>query len=164
MPSASHCVIDTHPNAIDIGNWLKGGLTSTAINKKLRAMSPDPEAFKPFPPSTLSIHRTVCLGMAKMQPGRPPVGTRVKLSDLVTPGETDEQIIRETKTLSLALFRHRLKTDPSNVSMKDLTPVLTSILRLEGKGSKRDPLDDAMENAIGSADEDEEQAASPSSE
>lgn len=137
-------------------------MTTRAINNRLLALSNDPGNFKALPASSVSYHRQLCLGMAKIQNGRPSASEKVNPAELMTPGETDEAIIRETKTLSLALFRHKLKTQPGSVSMKDLTPVLTAILRLEGKGNKRDPLDDAMEGAIGSADEDEEQASPPS--
>lgn len=129
-------------------------MTSTAINNHLRDLSPDRANFKPLPASTLSYHRRLCLGLAKLQQGRPAKGSStVKLEEIIKPGETDEAIIRETKTLSLGLFRHRLKTKSDSVTNRELVPVLTAILRMEGKGSKRDPLDDAMEGAIEGADE-----------
>lgn len=159
--SSPGCRIDAHPHAAEIAGWLRQGLTATAVNNKLRDLSDDPVNYKPLPPSTLSYHRRLCLGMAALSQGRPK-GDKVNSDDLIASGEGDAEIVKETRTLSLALFRHRLKTAPDKIANRDLIPVLTAILRLEGKQNTKDPLDDAMGDATEGADEESQQSPSPS--
>lgn len=134
------CPLDTHPLAEEISGWLRQGMTATAINANLKKLDLDA---KEYAPVIFSRHRIDCLGLVKLSKGRNPAST-------VTPDEVDdsEEVTGDmVRDLSLKTFYTRLKKDPKNVGMKELTSVISALSRA-GAGGKtgKSALDQAMSN------------------
>lgn len=134
------CQLDSHPQAGVIESGLRSGASLAEINALLRQGDAN---HKDIPMSTMSRHRTACLGLPKANPGRNPA-TRITQADVDAVGD-DEVTGEEVKNLALKNFYARLKKNPADVGMKELVSVISALSRAGAGGkSAKSALDEAM--------------------
>lgn len=134
------CQLDSHPNAVEIAGWLRQGMSETAINQQLRMIDKE---HKDIASAVMSRHRTKCLGLVKLQRGRPP-RSNVNAED-VAKIDVSDVTSEKVRDLALRTFYARLKANPADVGMKELVSVIGSLSKDKGGGTKG-AVEEAMAN------------------
>lgn len=135
------CNLDSHPEAVAIAGWLRQGMTETAVNQQLRMLDPKHEDVSS---AVMSRHRTKCLGLVKLQKGRPARST-ITAED-VRNIKIEDVSADEVRNLALRTFYGRLRLNPADVGMKELVSVIGSLSKDKGGKNTKDAVEEAMAN------------------
>lgn len=130
------CVIDDSPFAVEIADMLRQGMTAPTVNKHLKDKDSE---HRMYSAQEYSRHRTLCLGMVKLQRGRVKKEVIDQSSDdLKKAGEiTDIDGIK----LAKSAFFDRLRRNPASVPTKELVSVISALSRGTKSGDAEDERD-----------------------
>lgn len=118
------CVIESDPFAVQIAEWLRQGLTATAVNANLKRMDPEHRSYQS---AVISRHRRTCLGMAPLSRGGV-ARTEVKQTAKDVAEAENVSDADMLRTYKAALY-DRLRKNPTSVSTKELVSAISALSR-----------------------------------
>lgn len=115
------CVVELHKEIDDINEWLRADVGYGAINELLEQRGKER-----VPDTTLSRHRSKCLGLPKKAVVRekPPVQT-LKAPKPILPLPTDQELLDEAKRV----IYWQMKENPSKVPLATLATIIAASLK-----------------------------------